>query len=217
MASLNYQNINNLIDRVESGDEEAIQEARRISVTLSKRANVRLKALEDKNLTSGEAYSTVRDFARTEGREKARFSQSGKMDTEDLVKNLEEVSAFLADPSSTVTAERFRISGFESEEYTKRILPLDISNYKKRELQEFLKSSAWEEYKSTIYIHDKGKTPAESRRASTAIAAAAEAISAGAKVDELKKIYEDFESRRKSPKEQVDNGILDIIEDWEEF
>lgn len=217
MATLNYQNINNLIDRVESGDEEAIQEARRVSVTLSKRANVRLKALEDQGLTAGEAYANVRNFARSGRKEKVRFSQSAKLDEKDLVRNLEDVSAFLADPSSTVTAERFRVSGFESEKYQKEILPKGISNYRKRELQEFLKSSAWEEYKSTIYVHEKGVTPAESRRASTAIAAAAEAISAGARVDDLKKTYEDFEARRKNPKEQVSKGILDIIEDWEEF
>lgn len=217
MASLNYQNINNLIDRVESGDEEAIQEARRISVTLSKRANVRLKALEDQGLTAGEAYANVRDFARAGRKEKVRFSQSAKLDEEALVKNLEEVSAFLADPYSTITGERFRISGFESEQYIENILPSGYSNYRKRELQEFLKSSVWTEYKSTIYVHKHTKTPIESRKASAAIAAAAEAIGSGAKVDDLKKTYEDFVARRKNPKENVAKGILDIIEDWEEF
>lgn len=217
MASLNYQNINNLIDRVESGDEEAIQEARRISVTLSKRANVRLKALEDQGLTAGEAYANARDFAGSGRKEKVRFSQSAKLDEKALVKNLEEVSAFLADPYSTITVERFRISGFESETYTKQILPIDASNYQKRELQAFLKSSAWKEYKSTIYVHEHTKTPVESRKASAAIAAAGEAIASGAKVKELKRVYEDFEARRKDPKEKVSEGILDIIEDWEEF
>ena len=47
---MTYQDINDLIDRVEDGDPDAIAEARALSAKLSKRANVRLSALEEKDI-----------------------------------------------------------------------------------------------------------------------------------------------------------------------
>lgn len=205
---MTYQDINDLIDRIEAGDEEAADEARELSAKLSKRANTRLRALEKEGFTSGQAYRSANYFLE-EDFDRTRFSESKKLNDKDLVRNLEIVNDFLNNPTSTVGYERERRAGFE-----KLDLPEDMSRSGRRSLRDFLASDAWKEYKASIYIHKRGKTEAESNEATAAIQSAADAISRGASVDDLENLYREYQERTSYGE---DVSLFDVFEEWEEF
>lgn len=211
VKNITYQEINNLIDGIDAGDPESIAKAQDISARLSKRANTRLRALEKEGLTSGKAYQRAKYFL-SEDQNREYFSQSKKLTGDELKENLERVSDFLNNPQSTLTYERERRAGFEKME---DIFPEDFGGTERKSLRDFLSSEAWQEFKSTIYIHRKGRvTEAESEEARAAIAGAADAISRGASVNDLKRLYEKY---REQVSEGEDASIFDVFEEWEEF
>ena len=207
---MTYQDINDLIDRVEDGDPDAIAEARALSAKLSKRANVRLSSLEEKGYTSGQAYTSAKYFL-GEDLNRKKFSESKKLSSEDLTRNLELVNEFLNNPTSTVTYESDRRAGLMNME---TIIPDDFSRKDKNTFKRFLKSDAWKEFKSTIYVHEKkqDKTPQESEKARRILSGAAAAIERGASIRDLKDLYEQYSKRTNK-----DYSIFDVFEDWEEF
>lgn len=205
---MTYQDINDLIDRVDSGNPESVQEARALSAKLSKRANVRLSALEKKGYTTGSAYTSAKYFL-GEDLNRSKFSESKKLSGKDLTRNLELVIEFLNNPLSTVSKESERRAGFENMD---NIIPEDFTKSQRKSFQRFLASDAWKEYKSTIYIRKNEKSKAESERARQALRGAAVAIERGASFRDLNKLYEQYA-------EQTDPeySIFDVFEEWEEF
>lgn len=203
---MTYQDINDLIDRVEDGDPDAIAEARALSAKLSKRANVRLSALEEKGYTTGSAYESAKYFL-GEDLNRTKFSESKKLTGEDLTRNLELVNEFLNNPTSTVSYEADRRAGLFN---YGNILPKGWT--KNRTFRKFLESDAWEEYKSTIYTRKNEKPETESAKARNVLRGAAAAIQRGASVRELTDLYEKYEERTNK-----DYSIFDVFEEWEEF
>lgn len=204
---MTYQDINDLIDRVEDGDPEAIAEARALSAKLSKRANVRLSALEKKGYTSGSAYKSAKYFL-GEDLNRSKFSESKKLSGEDLTRNLELVNEFLNNPTSRIGYESNRRAGLLNYD---DLLPDGWT--KNRTFRKFLESDAWEEYKKTIYIHEskKDKTAAESAKARQVIRGITGAIQKGASVKELEQLYEDYKNRT----EGGAKDIYSVFEQWE--
>lgn len=213
---MTYQDINDLIDRVENGDQDAIAEARALSAKLSKRANVRLSALEEKEYTSGHAYESAKYFL-GEDLNRTKFSESKKLSGNDLIRNLELVNEFLNDPTSTVSYESERRAGFENME---SIIPDDFSQKERRSFLRFLRSDAWKEYKATIYTRKNEKSPSESAKARQVLRGATAAIERGASVRDLNNLYEQY-SKRTDPEYakrlSPDYSIYDVFEEWEEF
>lgn len=205
---MTYQDINDLIDRVEDGDPDAIAEARALSAKLSKRANVRLSSLEEKGYTSGQAYTSAKYFL-GEDLNRKKFSESKKLSGEDLTRNLELVNEFLNDPTSTITYESERRAGLMDME---DIIPDSFSRKDKNAFKRFLASDAWKEYKSTIYVRKNQKTEAESAKARQALRGAAAAIERGASIRDLNDLYEQYSERT-----DEDYSIFDVFEEWEEF
>ncbi len=205
---MTYQDINDLIDRVEDGDPEAIAEARALSAKLSKRANVRLSALEEKGYTSGSAYESAKYFL-GEDLNRSKFSESKKLSGEDLTRNLELVNEFLNNPTSTISYESERRAGLTDME---DIIPDTFTKKEKNAFRRFLGSDAWKEYKSTIYIRKNQKTPAESAKARQVLRGAAAAIERGASVRDLNDLYEQYAEQT-----DPDYSIFDVFEEWEEF
>lgn len=205
---MTYQDINDLIDRVEDGDPDAIAEARALSAKLSKRANVRLSSLEEKGYTSGQAYTSAKYFL-GEDLNRKKFSESKKLSGEDLTRNLELVNEFLNDPTSTITYESERRAGLTNME---DIIPDSFSRKDKNAFKRFLASDAWNEYKSTIYVRKNQKTEAESAKARQALRGAAAAIERGASIRDLNDLYEQYSERT-----DEDYSIFDVFEEWEEF
>lgn len=140
-----YQTMVELLDAAEAGDEKALQDARQISSQLAKRANVRLKALEEADYEESPAYMRVRD---TIGRDRwrVRFSESKKLSTQELETQLEELNIFLGREESTVSGEKFRRSGIDTMIADGTISVKDEKN--KRALLRFLQSDEWNAYKA---------------------------------------------------------------------
>ena len=70
--------IDSLIDAVNAGDQNAINQAQELSAQLAKRANSRLSALEKADLTSSRAYEAAEYFLQ-EDHNRTRFSESKKL------------------------------------------------------------------------------------------------------------------------------------------
>lgn len=140
-----YQTMVALLDAAEAGDEKALQDARQISSQLAKRANVRLKALEEADYEASPAYMRVRD---TIGRDRwrVRFSESKKLSTQELETQLEELNIFLGREESTVSGEKLRRSGIDTMIADGTISVKDEN--KKRALLRFLQSDEWNAYKA---------------------------------------------------------------------
>lgn len=192
-----------LIDAIEAGDPEAIREAQQLSAQLAKRANVRLKALEDSSFTSFQYRKTKYQLNEEFGRQK--FSESKKLTGDELVKQLEMVNEFLnAEQQTTISAIRS-----EMEEKTERslrkagIIPEDMKEANVRELHKFLKSDAWKEIKASQFGTEGGT--------GGYLVAAIDAIEDGAKVRDLERMYREY-------KGMMDDGedisIFEVMEGW---
>lgn len=139
-----YQEMVDLLDAAEAGDDQALSDARAISSQLSKRANVRLKALEKADLETSPAYMRVQDqLDRLDGR--ARFSESKKLSRADLETQLEELSIFMRDETSTVSGEKMRRSGIDTMITENQIEVHDEKT--RRALLRFLESDEWNQYR----------------------------------------------------------------------
>lgn len=202
-GGISYDEQMRLIDAIEAGDPEAIREAQQISAKLAKRANVRLKALEDSSFTSFQYRKTKYQLNEQFGREK--FSESKQLTGEQLTEQLEMVNEFLnAEQQTTIGAIRQ-----EKEEKTERslreagIIPEDMKEAKVRELHKFLKSDAWKEIKAS-QVGTEGGTGGY-------LLAAIDAIEDGAKVRDLERMYQEYQ-------DMIDDGedvsIFDIMEGW---
>lgn len=192
-----------LIDAIEAGDPEAIREAQQLSAQLAKRANVRLKALEDSSFTSFQYRKTKYQLNEEFGRQK--FSESKKLTGDELVKQLEMVNEFLnAEQQTTISAIRS-----EMEEKTERslrkagIIPEDMKEANVRELHKFLKSDAWKEIKASQFGTEGGT--------GGYLVAAIDAIEDGTKVRDLERMYREY-------KGMMDDGedisIFEVMEGW---
>lgn len=140
-----YQYLIGLLDAAESGDQGALQEAQKISSQLAKRANVRLKALENADYEAAPSYMRVRDTIGAD-RWRVRFSESKKLSVDQLETQLEELSIFLRDESSTIGGEKMRRSGIDT---MIKEGAIQVKNERtKATLLRFLQSDEWNAYKA---------------------------------------------------------------------
>lgn len=139
-----YQEMVDLLDAAEAGDAQALSDAQAISSQLSKRANVRLRELEKKDFESAPSYMRVRDMLdNLDGR--VRFSESKHLSREQLETQLEELSIFMRDETSTVSGEKMRRSGIDTMIEENQI---EIHDEKtRRALLRFLESDEWNAYR----------------------------------------------------------------------
>lgn len=209
-GGISYDEQMRLIDAIEAGDSEAIREAQQISAQLAKRANVRLKALEDSSYTSFQYRKTKYQLSEQFGREK--FSESKQLTGEQLTEQLEMVNEFLnAEQQTTIGAIRQ-----EKEEKTERslreagIIPEDMKEAKVRELHKFLKSDAWKEIKAS-QTGTVGGTGGY-------LVSAIDAIENGAKVRDLERMYQEFNDMMEDSKDKKtakrDISVFDVMEGW---
>ena len=202
---MKYQEIRILIDQMEQGDDTALELLQAESAKMAKRANVRLKALEEHN------YSTPasrRAFGFLDMEDRARFSESKKLTGETLEQQLEELNRFLSGPS-TISEAREYLSGFDK--LQEGILEEFDSKAESKAMQRFLESDYWNnEIKKTLgRDYKKGSGELADR-----ISAAQEAIKSGAKVQDLERIYDDFKQREMTGDLQKGEDYLSVFEDW---
>lgn len=168
---------------------DALAQANDFVSKLAKRANVRLKALEDQDLTASPAYQRAETWLKEDSRR--RFSESKKLDAESLRAQAYELNTFLESEFSTITGERQRQAGLYS------LMPR-ATKKEKNQMRRFLESAAFQEMKKTI--------------GSDVVKKAADAIEAGAKVSDLKRLYSDFLKQEKQGKFEMD--IIDVWDLW---
>lgn len=205
---MTYQEIRILIDQMEQGDTTALELLQAESAKQAKRANVRLKALEEHN------YSTPasrRAFGFLDMEDRNRFSESKKLTGDSLEQQLEELNRFLSGPS-TISEAREYLSGFNKLQ-EEGILEEFDSKAESKAMQRFMESDYWNnEIKKTLgRDYKKGSGELADR-----ISAAQEAIKSGATVKDLERIYEQFKTRERLGILQEGEDYLSVFEDWVE-
>ena len=163
------------------------------SSKLAKRANTRLKALEERGLTSSPAYQRATWWTGDE-LSRMRFSESKKLSPDKAIEQLEELNAFLGNEYSTISGETARQAGLE------KLMP-EGTKKEKAAMKRFLESDAFSEMKKVI--------------GTDIVKKAADAIEAGAKVGELNKLYRDYLTREAAGRLTVDQDIYTEV--WSEW
>lgn len=194
------QEVDRLYQRATSGDAAALQELGDLNNKLAKRANERMRDLERQGLEGTAAYNRAKyyiqdqDFGRGE-----YFSQSRKLDPDDLLMNIDNVSEYLRAETSTGAGERRRrqniSDSLENKGFFDDVAPEDVNNTKKQ-LLDFFDTDAWED----IRKHNKGGT-------NEMVAEAVEAIENGALLGDLKRAFKDFQRG-------ADTDYIEIWENW---
>ena len=180
------QEIDKMYRRAAKGDQTALSELLRINRQLSRRANNRMSDLRKAGFETA-ALRRAEYYLQESGVKGKGFRTGKKMDLDTVTENLEQVSQFLNFQTSTISGERKRradiLNGL-------RDYGINIDKKDEQQFLDFLESDAWSEFK---YI-SSGKILEE----------AAEKISAGASMQDLKDAYERYQS-----------GELDIFEAWD--
>ena len=180
------QEIDKMYRRAAKGDQTALSELLRINRQLSRRANNRMSDLRKAGFETA-ALRRAEYYLQESGAKGKGFRTGKKLDLDTVTENLEQVSQFLNFQTSTISGERKRradiLNGL-------RDYGININKKDEQQFLDFLESDAWSEFK---YI-SSGRILEE----------AAEKISAGASMQELKDAYERYQS-----------GELDIFEAWD--
>lgn len=179
-----YEDFLSIIFEIDT-DVSLLKQAQEYSAKLAKRANVRMKALEDAGFESSDAYARAKGWLSQDDRR--RFSESKKLDAESLRAQVYELTVFLQG-GSTIRAEKDRRSGLD------KLMP-NATRKEKNEMRRFLLSAAFDEMKKTIGTNIVNR--------------AADSIQGGASVRELNKLYKQFLDQ-----ENKGNQYMDITDVW---
>lgn len=180
------QDIDKMYRRAAKGDHTALSELLHINRQLSRRANNRMADLRKAGFDTP-ALRRAEYYLQESGVKGKGFRTGKKLDLDTVTENLEQVSQFLNFQTSTISGERKRRAAILN---GLRDYGINIDKKDEQQFLSFLESDAWSEFK---YI-SSGRILEE----------AAEKISAGASMQDLKDAYERYQS-----------GELDIFEAWD--
>lgn len=184
----------------EAGDYEQL---RAINEKLAKVANQRMKQLEKSGISRTHALDRAQYYLSevSEIAKGGKFSRSKKADIDEIVDQIQEMSIFIKDKTSTVSGEKERRSDkmFESlttgikraDKIPKLLIPEDIevpadwqgtrNEYFKEKFLSFLDSKMWDDIKKFQYSED-----------TNVLQEAGDALAKGAKLSDLKKAYRQY-------------------------
>ena len=194
------QEVDRLYQRATSGDAAALQELGDLNNKLAKRANERMRDLERQGLEGTAAYNRAKYYIQDQDFGPGKyFSQSRKLDPDDLLLNIDNVSEYLRAETSTSAGERKRrqkiSDSLENKGFFDDVAPEDVNDTKKQ-LLDFFDTNAWED----IRKHNIGGT-------NELVAEAVEAIENGALLGDLKRAFKDFQRG-------ADTDYIEIWENW---
>ena len=194
------QEVDRLYQRATSGDIAALQELGDLNNKLAKRANERMRDIERQGLEGTAAYNRAKYYIQDQDFGGGKyFSQSRKLDPDDLLMNIDNVSKYLRAETSTSAGERRRrqniSDSLENKGFFDDVAPEDVNDTKKQ-LLDFFDTDAWED----IRKHNKGGT-------NEMVAEAVEAIENGALLGDLKRAFKDFQRG-------ADTDYIEIWENW---
>lgn len=193
------QEVESIYNRAEAGDADALKELGDLNNKLAKRANERMRDIERRGMEGTSAYNRAKYWLQEESDFSGNeyFSQSRKLSPEDALANIEAVSDYLRAQTSTAAGEMRRRKNI-SDKLEEMDFFDDVENKEqtKKQLMEFFDTDAW----ADIRKNNKGGT-------NLLVAEAADALSAGALVGDLKRAFKDFQSG-------ADTDYIEIWENW---
>ena len=210
------QELEELYNKAEAGDEGAAAELGRLNNKMAKRANERMRELERRDYDGTAAYQRAKYWLGEEGRD--YFSQSkvvtdgGKIDSKKLdsiYENLEKASEYLRWQTSTTAGEVKRRENITNslfdgyydsrDKWHEGVLSgvHDNPEYDKQDFLEFLNTDTWNDIRKL----NKGGTDVIIREAF-------DSLQKGAKVGDLKRAFRDFQMRKTN---------TDFIEVWDNW
>lgn len=196
------QEIDRLAQAAAAGDQSAIEELGNINNRLAKRANERMRDIERKGLEGTAAYNRAKYFIQEQDFGTGEyFSQSKKLDPDDLILNIQNASQYLRSQTSTAAGEIQRRKDIIDKLADRGHIELpddsdDIEEFKKKFL-EFLDSNAWDDIKKHMYAAGSGM-----------LGDAAEAIQNGANVNDLLRAFKDYQKGS-------DTDLFEIWDNWQ--
>lgn len=171
---ISISELRDLENLADAGSEDAAQQLRELSRVYSKRASERMRSLERSGINTA-ALQKAQYYLDDRGR--TRFGAGKRASLDDVVENLEQARKFLTWQTSTIGGERERLN--KMLKTMERNGQIDkFSNPKDREtFLNFLGSNAFADIKKYI---------------GTNLSEAQQAIEAGAKVEDLERIYNQY-------------------------
>lgn len=171
---ISISELRDLENLADAGSEDAAQQLRELSRVYSKRASERMRSLEKSGLNTS-ALQRAQYYLDDRGR--TRFGAGKRASLDDVVENLEQARKFLTWQTSTIGGERERLN--KMLKTMERNGQIDgFSSPKDREtFLNFLGSNAFADIKKYI---------------GTNLSEAQQAIEAGAKVEDLERIYNQY-------------------------
>ena len=219
------EEIRDLAQRAEKGDQAALKELGEMNNRLAKRANERMRYLERAGYVE-DAAGINRKTGRYEGGTGAYniakfwlseeadfsgndyFSQSRKLSPEDAAANIEAATTFLRAQTSTVSGEvkrrehildtlagGIKKDGTRGKDYFVDVAEDDVEDIKNK-LLEFFDTKAWEEFRKA----HRGGT-------NIYVADAVDALSQGALIGDFKRAFKDFQMG-------ADTDYIEMWENW---
>lgn len=184
-----FQQIETLVKNAKAGDASALETLSDLNNKLAKRANQRMTEIEKvRDIAHTEAYDraqyyleNVADNANRNTKGNMRFSQSKKLDINEMEENLDNVTQFLRDDTSKVSGERFKRATEQFEALVESGYIEDLSESDRKKFFNFLKSDAWNEIKR----HEGTGFYKEAR----------DLVEQGLKVSDLKRLYKEYKER----------------------
>lgn len=195
------QELDAIYKRALAGDASAEAQLGDINARLAKRANERMRDIERKGLEGTQAYNRAKYFIQNQDFGPGEyFSQSKKLDADDLLLNIENASNYLRSQTSTAAGEMKRRSDIIDKLSDRGHIelpddPEDVEGFKKKFL-DFLDSNAWDDIKKHMYATGSGM-----------IGEAAEAIQNGANVNDLLRSFKDYQKG-------AETDLFEIWDNW---
>lgn len=204
------QEIRRLAAQAEKGDPDALQKLGDMNNRLAKRANERMRDIEEKGLAGTGAYNRAKYWLQEEADFSGNdyFSQSRKLSPEDAEANLEAITDYLRSQTSTAAGEKRRRQSIGDKLYDKGFfddyldaLPDEADegaalDEMQKKLMEMFDTDAWDD----IRKQNKGGTNA-------LVAEAVDALSQGALIGDLKRAFRDFQRG-------ADTDYIEMWDNW---
>ena len=196
------QELEQIYNRAMSGDASAEKELGDLNNRIAKRANERMRDIERKGLEGTAAYNRAKYFIQEQEFGPGEyFSQSRKLDLDDMMLNIENASTYLRSQTSTAAGEMKRRSDIIDKLSDRGYIDLpddsgDVEGFKKKFL-DFLDSNAWADIKKHMYATGSGM-----------LGEAAEAIQNGANVNDLLRSFKDYQKG-------AETDLFEIWDNWQ--
>lgn len=194
------QEIDRLYNAALSGDKDAAAQLGDINNKISKRANERMRDIERKGLEGTAAYNRAKYFIQEQDFGTGEyFSQSKKLDVDDLVLNIQNASTYLRSQTSTAAGEIQRRRDIIDKLADRGHIEIPEGNPEgfKKKFLEFLDSKAWDDIKKHMYAAGSGM-----------LKDAGEAIQNGANVNDLIRAFKDYQKGS-------DTDLFEIWDNWQ--